>query len=181
MASAPTHAIAAIALGVALGFRRVSPAAILAGVVCSVLPDADVIGFRYGIRYGDALGHRGMSHSLLFALGLSFVVTLALRAPPERRAWTCSYLFLATASHGLLDAMTNGGLGVAFFAPIASHRYFLPFRPIVVSPLSLGGFFSERGIRVLRSEVLYVWLPSALVMTWALFLRSHAERTRPHP
>src|SRR6267378_8050335 len=44
------------------------------------------------------------------------------------------FFFLATASHGLLDAMTNGGLGVAFFAPFCDTRYFLPWQPIVVSP-----------------------------------------------
>jgi len=39
----------------------------MAGVACSVMPDLDVIGFRFGIRYGDFWGHRGFTHSLLFA------------------------------------------------------------------------------------------------------------------
>ena len=34
-----------------------------------------------------------------------------------------AYLFLATASHGVLDAMTNGGLGIAFFSPINNRRF----------------------------------------------------------
>jgi inner membrane protein len=45
------------------------------------------------------------------------------------------------ASHGILDAMTDGGLGVAFFSPFDDTRCFFPFRPIKVSPIGLS-FFS---------------------------------------
>jgi hypothetical protein len=44
-----------------------------------------------------------------------------------------AFLFLCGASHGFFDAMTNGGLGVAFFAPLDSRRYFLTFRPLEVA------------------------------------------------
>jgi inner membrane protein len=54
--------------------------------------------------------------------------------------------------------MTTGGLGVAFFSPFSNERYFLPWRPIRVSPLS-AGFFSARGLAVLASELKWVWLP----------------------
>ena len=73
---------------------------------------------------------------------------------------------LVTASHGLLDAMTNGGLGIAFFAPFDDGRYFLPWRPIEVSPIGAGAFFSEWGLRVIKSELLWVWLP--VVGLWVL-------------
>jgi inner membrane protein len=56
--------------------------------------------------------------------------------------------FLITASHGILDAFTNGGLGIALFSPFDNSRYFFPFRPIQVSPIG-AGFFSMRGLRVL--------------------------------
>jgi inner membrane protein len=55
--------------------------------------------------------------------------------------------------------MTNGGLGVAFFAPFSSARFFLPFHPIEVSPISIAAFFTHRGIEVLESELLWIWLP----------------------
>ena len=45
------------------------------------------------------------------------------------------------ASHGVLDALTDGGPGVAFLAPFDDTRYFFPWRPIRVSPL-WRGFFS---------------------------------------
>ena len=37
-------------------------------VTLAVLPDLDVLGFHAGIPYEHTLGHRGLSHSLLFAL-----------------------------------------------------------------------------------------------------------------
>jgi len=53
------------------------------------------------------------------------------------RGWLWLYFFLATASRGILDAMTNVGLGVAFFSPFNDIRYFFPWYPILVSPISL--------------------------------------------
>jgi hypothetical protein len=37
-----------------------------------------------------------------------------------------AHFSFVTASHGMLDAMTDGGLGVAFFAPFDNARYFFP-------------------------------------------------------
>jgi inner membrane protein len=71
-------------------------------------------------------------------------------------------LFLCTASHGVFDAMTSGGLGVAFFAPFDETRYFFPWRPIRVSPIGFG-FFSRRGLAVLLSEIVWLWLPALFV------------------
>jgi inner membrane protein len=138
-----------------------------------MVPDVDVIGFRFGIQYGDFWGHRGFTHSLAFAALLAFTVTaLAFRQgfPALSRFSICSYLFLATASHGILDAMTDGGLGVAFFAPFDNRRFFLPWTPIRVSPIGVGRFFTARGVAVLQSEILWIWLPAALfaVSVWLL-------------
>src|SRR5215472_19241854 len=80
----------------------------------SMLPDVDSIGFHMGIPYGSLWGHRGLTHSLLFALLVAACATICLKAR-FRRHWKLAFiLFLAIASHGFLDAMTNGGLGVAF-------------------------------------------------------------------
>lgn len=67
--------------------------------------------------------------------------------------------------HGFFDAMTNGGLGVAFFAPFDNTRYFLPWQPIQVSPIGVANFFSEWGLSVIISEFLWIWLP-ALVLAF---------------
>ena len=166
MASAFSHAATALSIGACFYRPRVPGRVWVAGALCSMVPDLDVLGFRLGIRYGDFWGHRGFTHSIFFAALLaSAIMILVFRGavPHLSRYVLWSYLFLATASHGFLDAMTDGGLGVAFFAPFDNRRYFLPWRPIRVSPIGVGRFFSDRGIAVLQSELLWIWLPAGLL------------------
>jgi len=131
-------------------------------LACAVLPDFDALGLWLGIPYDHALGHRGLTHSLPFSLALAGVGTLL--APELGAAPSIVFLVLlvSAASHGLLDAMTNGGLGIAFFSPFSNRRYFLPWRVIEVSPLGLFEIFSWRGLRVLGSEARYVWIPCVI-------------------
>ena len=163
--SAFSHAAAALSLGTCFHRSGTPKRLLIAGAICSVIPDLDVIGFRFGIRYGDFWGHRGFTHSILFAalLACLFSILGFRRGLSGLNPFSILvYLFLATASHGFLDAMTDGGLGVAFFSPFDNHRYFLPWRPIRVSPIGLGRFFTERGFDVLRSEFLWIWIPAGL-------------------
>jgi inner membrane protein len=72
--------------------------------------------------------------------------------------------------------MTDGGLGVAFFAPFSNQRYFLPLRPIEVSPIGLNFFFSARSLVVIWSEIKWIWIPSALVFAAAELVRIISKR-----
>jgi inner membrane protein len=86
----------------------------------------------------------------------------------------CFYLiffFLLSASHGILDAFTNGGLGIALLAPFNHARYFFPWNPIMVSPIGIHGFLSRWGWMVIKSELLWVWVPSFLVIVLAWMIR----------
>ena len=76
-----------------------------------------------------------------------------------------------TISHGVLDALTTGGLGVAFFSPFDNLRYFFPWRPIKVSPIGVGRFFGERGIRVILSELIWIGIPSFLYIISTIFVK----------
>ena len=130
MATIITHALAASALSTVAPrelprFRL----AIVLGIL-AMIPDLDVIGFRFGISYGDALGHRGFTHSILFA-ALAGIITPFIAFPKInafcRVWWTVAGLaFIATLSHGLIDAFTDAGLGVGFFIPFENSRYFAP-------------------------------------------------------
>jgi inner membrane protein len=73
----------------------------------------------------------------------------------------------------MLDALTNGGLGVAFFSPLENERYFFPWRPVVVSPIGVASFFSETGLRVIWSELRWVWLPFGIVCAISRVLKWH--------
>ena len=180
MASAISHAVAALGIGTIFARLQFPKQVWVIGAICSVLPDLDVIGFRFGIRYGDFWGHLGFTHSIAFAALLAtaaLVIGLFHELPVSSRLGIWTYFFLATASHGLLDAMTNGVLGVAFFSPFDSTRYFLPWRPIVVSPISVTIFFSERGVAVLQSELLWIWIPAGVLAILVLVLKNLLNRS----
>jgi inner membrane protein len=177
MASVFSHAVAALAIG-SVFYHRKSPKRVwIAGAICAAIPDLDSVGFRFGVHYADFWGHRGFTHSLVFAGLLAALVAYLLLHGSSRlehfKVW--SFLFLATASHGLLDAMTDGGLGVAFFSPFDNDRYFLPWRPIAVAPISVKRFFTVRGVQVLQTELLWIWLPVIVLGTTVWFLRRIPE------
>jgi inner membrane protein len=176
MASAFSHVIVAVAMGKVFRNKELGWRELGLGAFCSVLPDLDVIGFPLGIEYGDLWGHRGMTHSVLFAALLAgILVALWYRGKPAiAMTGLFLYFFLCTASHGVLDAMTDGGLGVAFFSPFDTTRYFFSARPVLVSPIGISEFFSEYGAHVLANEAVWIWLPSL-----ALFLLLRAiQRVR---
>ena len=164
MASAFSHAIVALAMGKAFQNKELRWRELFLGAFCSAVPDLDVIGFSFGIGYGDLWGHRGMTHSVVFAAVFagSLVMLWYRGKPAVAMAGLFLYFFLCTASHGVLDAMTDGGLGVAFFSPFDTTRYFFPVRPVIVSPIGVSEFFSAQGARILASEALWIWLPSGV-------------------
>ena len=181
MASAFTHAIAGLAIATAFRPRVSSPRFWIISATVAALPDVDGIGFWLGVPYEGVFGHRGFTHSLVFAALIAGFALLAFRHRSfdgeRRRLWLC--FFLATASHGALDAMTSGGGGIAFFAPFVNERYFFPWRPILVSPMSVRRFFSARGVAILASELLWVWIPAAVFAGATLLVRRAHGRREP--
>ncbi len=156
-----THAMVPLAMGLGLGRERVSRPLLFAGMALSALPDLDVVGLRLGIPYGADLGHRGFSHALPVAVLVSLAVAWGLRrtGPGFLAAW--AFLALSMASHGLLDALTTGGKGIALLWPFSSERFFAPVQVIRVAPLGLRRLLSSHGAEVLLSELRWVWLPCA--------------------
>lgn len=130
----------------------------------SMLPDGDVIGFPLGVEYGDPWGHRGATHSIVFALVVTAALTLVLRRagfPPLRTAITAG---LVLVSHGLLDTLTDGGLGCALLWPFSDARFFAPVTPLPVAPLG-PYMFSLRGLLVITVE-LFAFSPFLLYATF---------------
>jgi inner membrane protein len=165
---------------IACGLPRPRAALVIIGAVLAVLPDLDVVGLAFGWGLDHPLGHRGLSHSLLVAVTLAGLAVLA--TPPrtaERRWRVWLILALAAASHGLLDALTNGGRGVAFFAPFVATRWHFPLRPIEVSPIGVWTFFSRRGLEVLTNEVVWLWAPSLAALAATSAWRRASDRRTP--
>jgi inner membrane protein len=152
---------------------------LLTGMILTALPDLDVIGLRLGIPYHHMLGHRGLTHSILFAMvfcaALAWVFS-ARKKIAKLPLWL--YFTASMASHGLLDAMTTGGLGVAFFAPFNNQRFFLPWRPIKVSTLNMAHFFHGQGVGVLKSELLFIWPPAIALFLLGILVFRKQRRFR---
>lgn len=166
MASIFSHPAVPLALHQLLPKQHRSVRALVAGIALSIAPDLDAIGFWMGVPYGSMAGHRGITHSFVFAVILSSIITrLLLRASrvPSPKWPVHVFLAISAASHGVLDAFTNGGLGIAFLAPFSAERFFMPWTPISVSPIGISAFFSDWGLAVLESELVYVWLPAAMI------------------
>ena len=163
-----SHAILPLAAAVIAGPKLVPARVAWMGAALAMLPDLDVIGFRFGVPYGADWGHRGASHSLAIAALIAGL--LALARPGTRRGIAVPFLILAMASHGLLDMLTDGGRGVALLWPASSERLFMPFRPIHVSPIG-ARFFSQRGLETVWSELLWIGLPCLIAAGFATLAR----------
>jgi inner membrane protein len=169
MASVGHIAVGMAAARVSAG-RRPSWPAMAAWAALSMLPDADVIGFTLGVPYSAPFGHRGATHSLAAALAGGIACGLAARWL-ERPALRTGIIATAVlASHGLLDTLTDGGLGAALFWPFDLTRYFAPWQPIPVAPIGLD-FLSSYGLIVSLTE-LALFSP---LLVWAL--RAHPIST----
>ena len=159
MASLITHPAVPLAL-VAIVGRRLVPWPLLAlGIVFSILPDLDAIGFRLGVPYASPFGHRGFTHSIAFAALCAVLIAPFARVLGATALTTFAFLFASMASHGILDAFTDAGMGVALAWPFSDHRFFFSFRPIEASPIGWQRFLSPRGLEILRSELTWVWTP----------------------
>src|SRR5262245_65924906 len=112
-----SHPAVPLALALGLGSKIVSRRLAQAAVVASILPDLDVLAFRLGIPYEDALGHRGFTHSFFFAACVALAAGSAFRALDTTFFRAFWFVLIATASHGVLDASTNGCLVAAFSCP----------------------------------------------------------------
>src|SRR4029079_15518871 len=107
----------------------------------SLLPDVDVIGFPLGVQYGDPWGHRGPTLSRVFAVVAGMAAGVAARRVTRERARTAIVASAVLVSHGLLDTMTDGGLGCALLWPFDLTRYFGPWRSIPRLTTCLGTLF----------------------------------------
>ena len=169
MASLFGHGLVAYTITKVIDRKSVKVLLLLA-IFSTIMPDADVIAFKLGIAYEHPMGHRGFTHSILFAAIWAGI--LALWVGKKHKLVFFSVLFLSTVSHGLLDAMTNGGRGVGFFIPFNNQRFFLPWQPIEVSPIGIRDFFSKWGLNVIMSEMRFIVVPCAIVLiTLALLKR----------
>lgn len=167
-----THTLVGIGLAEVFASRPMPLSFYGLAAALSLLPDIDVVSFRLGIPYHSRFGHRGFSHSLFCAVLISPIVGVLAASYFAVPWWqVAGFSFLVVVVHSLLDALTNGGGGIAFFSPFDDGRYFFPWRPVQVSPIGLA-VFSRWGLRALVSEIVWIWLPLAVLVCGVALARS---------
>jgi inner membrane protein len=151
----------------------------IAAALVATIPDVDILFVLLGARYRGMWGHRGITHSLLFAFVAAAAATLWVRARDRSIPAGPLYgvLLLAAASHGFLDGLMASGVGVAFFAPFSTGRYTLPWRPIRVTPANENWLLNFGGIRATNSEIVGFWIPSLVLMLAGLRARTARQPT----
>src|SRR5260370_21626726 len=174
-----THGAFGLVLGKLCTARRLPLLFWVLTVFLPIAPDFDAFSNR---PYGSLWGHRGFTHSLAFALALGLLSAGLTFYYFKARFWVLAAFFFAiTASHGLWVAFTDGGFGIPFFWPLSDHR-FGPWGPIRVQDI---GFEipDPRTSKSIRTELLWVWLPTAvlviLVTTYRRLRRNAQPRANP--
>jgi len=176
MPSVFSHAAAEAAISLALAPKDTPCRFWPIAIATAVLPDADTALFYLRIPYSSVFSHRGFFHSpflgLLVSIGLMLVFFRDLETFSLRWCVYFLLLWLVWTSHGLLDALTNGGRGVAFFSPFSSKRFFFPWTPIQVAPIRIKSFFTSWGLSVFKSELLWIWTPGLVLVLLSRLIRS---------
>jgi membrane-bound metal-dependent hydrolase YbcI (DUF457 family) len=121
----------------------------IVAAACAALPDIDVIGFT---------AHRGITHSIAFAIVAAVLVSLAVfpeTGTPRARVRLALILGIALLSHSMLDGLTTYSLGIEFLAPFSQQRYRFFWTPL--------GRPDGQLLNELLLEALVVFLPAVLL------------------
>lgn len=127
-----THAALGGTIGLA-GFRgRLGRRAMVVGALVGMAPDLDVLAGWMGGPLAEWLYHRGLTHSVLFAITAGPLLGWALWRLLRRGEGVGPWIGLATAAlitHPLIDVITH--YGTQLLAPLSQHRFGLPAMPII--------------------------------------------------
>ena len=183
MPSTLSHAAVAIAAGTVFSSRPAPKHFWAVSIACAVIADVDLIPFLCGVPYDHFFGHRGFFHSIFFGLLVSIAATKYVssvsKGLPEAWVRYFTLFFLLCVSHGLLDALSNGSIGVALFSPIDPTRYFFPWQP--VSMIRTRTFLTTWSLAAIRGELFWVWIPSCLVVLITVLVRTMGRKAALRP
>lgn len=165
------HAVAGLAITAAFHRDKLPRRTWALAAFCAVAPDLDWFVSLGNIHRGHVLNHRGAAHSLFAAACIAAVVFLTCFRKEQRRGavWLC--LTVAAMSHGLLDACTAGGVGVALFMPFSDTRWACIWQPGHVAPLPLNRAHTHFFLSSLLDEARWIGIPALAVGMCSRLLR----------
>jgi inner membrane protein len=151
--------------GRAPGARTSGRAATLLGFgLLALLPDADVLLMTLGVGDDSVAGHRGASHSLLTAIAIAVAGGVLARRYGWNGLRTGLAVMLAIGSHGLLDALGQGGRAIPLLWPLSDQRFMAPWRCLPDAPRGMK-FLSRHGLFDAVLEFFY-FLPITAFALW---------------
>jgi inner membrane protein len=168
-----THIVLGATVGEALAGRKLGKKAMLLGAIANSLPDIDFIASFWLDTAKDVWVHRGITHSFLFVLVMTAVLTLIAgrwypRSGMTRRDWGL-FFSLELFLHIFLDAFNAYGTG--WFEPFSHYR--VAFHVLFVAdPLyTIWLLLSGGALLVLRKDrpARTVWVRIGLI-TSSLYL-----------
>lgn len=150
MPSSIAHASVAVLLRPVFGDRVATDRILATAGIVAALIDVDAIGRPFHL--GDIAwlgGHRAVTHSVFLAIAFGVVAVLWRARHDSRKIAVATGVYFGPVllSHGVLDAFTTYGEGVAFFAPLSMTRWKSSWQP-----------FSG-----ILPEMLLLWMPAYVV------------------
>jgi len=150
-----SHAAVGLAIGVWTAPAPPDTRVCVLAAACAALPDIDVL-WSSGLPHTSPFAHRALTHSILFAVVATIVITSAVFR--QNRARLALPLGLALLSHSCLDALSTYSLGIAFLAPFSEHRFRFPWTPLGRPNGMILSQLAVESLLVLVPALLLAWL-----------------------
>jgi len=180
-----THTVLGACLGEVIAGKRLGKKAMLIGALANNLPDIDVITTFWTDPANELLVHRGITHSILFAVIASPLLALAFQKKFKSydvsfKRWSVligSGLFL----HILMDAFTSYGTG--WFEPFSHYRVSFntlfimdPFLLITLLICSIILLITKRNAYPKRRRIAYLGLGlGVLYLATTIFIKLYVS------
>lgn len=162
--------------------KEIGKRSLLIGAIAGTIPDLDVLLAPFFNEIEFLTVHRSISHSLVLAIVLSFVLGESFfrlyKRKQSRVGWNLAF-FLAIFTHSLLDWCTT--YGTKLISPFNDHLFSLNsihvFEPIYTSILLVGVLFhvfkSSSNLRN-QKAIKYALILSSIYLVLGLVSKNHA-------
>jgi inner membrane protein len=120
-----THIVLGACIGEAVAGKKLGKKAMLLGALAQSLPDVDFITTFWLSDSADIVSHRGITHSILFAVISTFVLSWASRYIFRKLALPWKLWFLLFGINILVHIFIDGfnAYGIGWFEPFSDRRY----------------------------------------------------------
>jgi inner membrane protein len=173
-----THIVLGAVIGEGIAGKKIGKQALLIGALAQSLPDIDSVASLWLNSTDDLLAHRGITHSILFAILSSLILAAIFRWVHRTKdmAYRQWIIFLGTEifTHILLDACNNYGTG--WFEPFNHYRVSFNILFVADPFFTIGSLIATVALLILKTKsnarqywVTFGLCTSFLYITYALY------------